>query len=362
MKSIKKYISLLLVLAMALGILGGCGQQNAQNSAKPAQSNAANTEAAGPASNNAANTETAAPVTVRLGGLTGPTTMGLVKLLEDAEAGKTENKYEYKLAGAADELSPLLIKGELDVLAGPVNLAAVLNAKTEGKVQLAAVTTLGVLSIFSGSASNEGTDPWLLLKGQTIYATGKGLTPEYNLRYLLAKHGLDPDKDVKIEFKSEPAEILSMYASSDKKESLYFMLPQPFASVAQTQYPELTKILDLSAEWDKLGEDSKMITACLMVRREFAEKNPDAVATLLKEYEASASWVNANTEEAAALTEKYINIKAPVAKKALPLCNIVCITGEEMKKAASAYYKVLFDSNPASVGGAMPAGSFYLPN
>ena len=344
MSSVKKYISILVVLSLIIACLSGCAANNGNNTAN--------------------NTEPAPkePATVRIGSLTGPTTIGLVKLLADAEENKTENKYVSTIAGSADELTPLMVKGELDVLVAPSNLASVLYNKTGGKIQMAAVTTLGVLSIYlTPNMDRPASEPaWEWLKGQTIYATGKGSTPEYNLRYLLTKNGLDPDKDVTIEFKSEPAEILALYETMDaNSKGFYFMLPQPYASVASTKYPEITKIFDLSAEWDKLGEDSKMITACIMVRKEFAEQNPEAVEILLKEYAASADWVNANVDDAAALVEKYIGTKAAIAKKAIPLCNIVSITGSEMKKAVGAYYKVLFDFNPASVGGKLPADDFY---
>ena len=342
MNSVKKYISILLVLSLIIASLSGCAANN---------------------NNEANNTEPAPkePVTVKIGSLTGPTTIGLVKLLADAEEDKTENKYVSTIAGSADELTPLMIKGELDVLVAPSNLASVLYNKTEGKIQMAAVTTLGVLYILTGAGQTQTQNvPDLqILKGKTIYATGKGSTPEYNLRYLLTKNGIDPDKDVTIEFKSEPAEVLALYETSQNKTEFYAMLPQPYATVAATKYPELTTLFDLSAEWDKLGEDSKMITACIMVRKEFAEQNPEAVEILLKEYAASADWVNANVDDAAALVEKYIGTKAAVAKKAIPLCNIVSITGSEMKKAVEAYYKVLFDFNNASVGGKLPADDFY---
>ena len=342
MRSLKKYITILVVLSLIIASLSGCAAGNGNNTAnntKPAPKE---------------------PATVRIGSLTGPTTIGLVKLLADAEENKTENKYVSTIAGSADELTPLMIKGDLDVLVAPSNLASVLYNKTEGKIQMAAVTTLGVLYILSGvQVLPENFIGLEYLKGKTIYATGKGSTPEYNLRYLLTKNGFDPDKDVTIEFKSEPAEVLALYETSQNKTDFYAMLPQPYATVAATKYPELSTLFDLSAEWDKLGEDSKMITACIMVRKEFAEKNPEAVEILLKEYTASADWVKANVDDAAALVEKYIGTKAAVAKKAIPLCNIVSITGSEMKKAVQAYYKVLFDFNNASVGGKLPADDFY---
>ena len=335
MKSFKKYISILLVLSLILASFSACGKDNSANNS---------------------NTAPAEPVTVRIGSLTGPTTIGLVKLLADAEEGKTQNKYESKIAGSADELTPLIIKGELDVLVGPSNLASVLYNKTEGKVQMAAVTTLGVLSVFT---TDENVKTWSDLKGRTIYATGKGSVPEYALTYLLQQNGLEPGRDVTIEYKSEPAEIIALYEASGST-GFCAMLPQPYATAAVTKYPEFRQLFDLASEWDKLGGGSRMVTACLMVRREFAEADPEAVAILLKEYEASAQWVNANVDQAAELTEKYINIKAAVAKKAIPGCSVVCISGSEMKTAAESFLKVLYDQNPAAVGGKLPAEDFYL--
>ena len=40
-------------------------------------------------------------------------------------------------------------------------------------------------------------------------------------------------------------------------------------------------------------------------------------------------------------------------------CNIVCLTGDELKADASAYLQVLFDADPAAVGGALPGDDFY---
>ena len=357
MKTTKKYIAFILVLSLIIASLTGCASGsvglNNTNQADNTQNNAAQ-----PGETNASeNTNTAAedaPVTVRIGSLTGPTTIGLLKLYKDADEGKTENKYEYTIAGTADELSPLFIKGELDVLSGPVNLAAVLSAKTEGKVQMIAVSTLGVLYLLS---QDENVITWEDLKGKTVYATGKGSTPEAVLTYLLAKNGLEAGKDVTVEFKSEPAEIVALLKSTTDKPVV--MLPQPFATAAQTQVEGLSVKMDLTEEWNRTGGDGKLLTACLMVRKDFAAEHPDAVEKLLKEFSGSVEWVNSNVDEAAALAEKYIGIKEGVAKKAIPLCNVVCITGSDMKTDASGYLKVLFDQNPSFVGGKMPADDFY---
>lgn len=292
--------------------------------------------------------------TIRLGGLKGPTSIGMVKLLADNEAGETVNTYEFTMAGSADELTPKLLQGELDILAVPVNLGSILYNNSEGAVQLLAVNTLGVIYIVE-KGGNTVTD-WESLRGQTIYATGKGSTPEYALNYLLAQNGLDPAADVTVEWKSEPTEIVAQMAAQDH---VIAMMPQPFVTVAQSKFADLDVALDLTAEWDALDNGSQLNTAGLVVRTEFAQENPEAVAAFLKEYAASTEYVNANVSEAAQLVGQYNIVDAAVAELAIPYCNVVCITGEEMKTSVEGYFQVLFDQNPQSVGGTMPGEDFY---
>lgn len=293
-------------------------------------------------------------VTLRLGGLKGATSIGMVKLLSDAEKGETQVNYDFTMAAAADELAPLMIQGKMDVLAVPANLASVLYNKTEGKVQFAAVNTLGVVYVVE--KGGETVQTVADLKGKTIYATGKGTTPEYAMRYLLSMHGLDMDKDVTMEWKSEPTETV---AAMKMQDNAVAMIPQPFVTVAQGQVENLRVALDLTKEWNALDNGSMFITAGLIVRKEFAEKNPEVFQAFLNEYKASTEYVNQNPAEAAQLVEYYGIVKAAVAEKAIPHCNITYIEGEEMKTALSGYLQVLFDMNPAAVGGKLPGEDFY---
>ena len=293
-------------------------------------------------------------VNIRLGGLKGPTSMGMAKLLSDSKNGLTANTYEFTMAPSAGELTPALIKGELDILALPVNVAAILYNQTNGGVELAAASTLGVLYITE--KGGETVTDVKSLAGKTLYATGKGATPEYALSYLLSQNDLTLGEDVTVEWKSEPSEIVALMAQED---SSIAMLPQPFVTVAQGKVEGLRVALDLSAEWDKLGLDSRLITAGLLVRKGFADEHPEAVDKFLEEYAASTDYANAHPAEIAALIEEMGIVAAAVAEKALPACNLVCITGAEMKSAVSGYLQTLYDLKPESVGGAMPADGFY---
>ncbi len=204
------------------------------------------------------------PVTVRVAALKGPTAMGMVKLMSDsdtaAESGEetTGNTYEFTLAASADEVSPKLMQGELDIACVPANLASVLYNRTEGGIVTLAVNTLGVLYIVENGNSVQSMAD---LAGKTIVASGKGSTPEYALRYLLSENGIDPDTGVTIDWKSEHSECVAALASGS---ATIAMLPQPFVTVAQTQLPDLRVALDLTEEWDALDNGSALLTGVVV--------------------------------------------------------------------------------------------------
>jgi NitT/TauT family transport system substrate-binding protein len=198
------------------------------------------------------------------------------------------------------------------------------------------------------------------LKGKTIYATGLGTTPQYTLNYVLKANGIDPDKDVKIEYKTEPTEVAAMLAKSDNAIA---MLPQPYVTTVLMQNDKLRIALNLSEEWDKVSTDgSSVVTGVFVVRKDFLDNNKAAVDDFLTEYAKSTEFVNSNIEEASALVEQYDIFKAAVAKQAIPYCNITLLLGDDMKQKVTGYLKALFDQNPKSIGGKMPEDDFfYIP-
>ena len=301
-----------------------------------------------------ASAKTLSAKTLRIAGLKGPTTMGLVNLLSMEKNGTAAMDYDLQLYGAADEIVPKLIKGNLDMAAIPANLAATLYQKTNGGIQVLAVNTLGVLYVVEkGDTVHSFAD----LKGRTILSTGKGTTPEYVLRYLLTKNGLDPDKDVKIEYYSEASEVTAQMAAT-KKDAIA-VLPQPYVTAAQMKDSSLRVVLDLTKEWNKVC-DTQLITGVTVVRTAYAEEHPEEVINFLKDYQKSVEAANNDIDGTAALCEKVgVVAKAAIAKKALPKCNIVYRIGDEMKADVNAYLQVLYDASPAAVGGKLPDGNFY---
>ena len=294
------------------------------------------------------------PGEVRITAIAGPTGVGLVNLMQKSEDGDTANEYTFNVVSDPTQAVAAITSGDADIAAVPTNLASTLYAKTDGKVQVLAVNTLGVLHILEyGKNINSVKD----LKGQTIYtdAKNKGANPEYILRYLLETNGLKPDEDVRIEF---AADLDAVMASGEAKVAL---VPEPKASTYMMQNKSLRRALNLTEEWSKVSDENcALMMGCVIARTEFIEKNPDAVSLFLEDYMASISAAKSDTETAATLCETYQIIpKAAVARQAIPNCGLVYVSGNTMNTRLSAYLKVLYDYNPAAVGGALPKDDFY---
>lgn len=295
-------------------------------------------------------------VTVKVGALKGATTLGLLPLEDKAANGEAGENYEFSMMTAADELLPMMIKGELDIALLPSNVASILYQKTNGGVTVIDINTLGVLYMVSGDSSVTGVEN---LAGKTIYLTGKGTTPDYVLHYILSGNGMDADSDCTLEYKSEATEVAALLAENPDAIGL---LPQPFVTAACAQNDALSVILDMNAEWEKLqGEDgSRLVTGVTVVRNEFLQEHENAVVTFMEEHQASAQSMNSDVENGAKLAAaSEIIAKEPIALKAIPKCNITYIDGADMKQALSGYLEVLYEQNPESIGGALPGDDFY---
>lgn len=312
-------------------------------------------ESADQSSNASENNENASGAAVRVGSLKGPTSMGLAELMDRAEKGETENDYTFTMAGKADELVGSVANGDLDIVLVPANVASILYTKTQGNVNVIDINTLGVLYVV---ASDDSISSMEDLKGKTLYMTGKGTTPEYVMNYLLSENGLN-DGDVTLEFKSEAAEVASVLKEDS---SAVGVLPQPFATAACIQNEALKPVLDLTEQWNLLNKEngSQLVTGVTIVRSDFLKENEEAVKLFMEDHKASAAYTSEHLDEAAEMVAALgIVEKAPIAKKAMPACNIVCITGEEMKSALSGYLSVLEAADAKSIGGQLPGDDFY---
>ena len=234
-------------------------------------------------------------------------------------------------------------------------MASVLYTKTQKNVTVLDINTLGVLYVV---ASDDSIASVADLKGKTVYMTGKGTTPEYVMNYLLKENGLAAG-DVDLQFKSEATEVASLLKENPEAIGV---LPQPFATAACVQNEALKPVVDLTEAWNALNQDSgsMLVTGVTIVRSDFLRENRSPIQMFLEDHRESAQYAVDHVDETAELVAAAgIVEKAPIAKKALPYCNIVCMTGQEMKDALSGYLNVLYEQDAKSVGGQLPGDDFY---
>lgn len=330
----KKILSLLLALSLLLSF-AACSDSKENESSSPAE------------------VKEYAKTNVYV--LSGPTGIGAANLKSLADSKKTSVDYTVNVVAQPDEIVSKISNGEADIAAIATNLAAKLYNKTNGGISILAVNTLGVLNVVTpkGVEISSLSD----LKGKKVYSTGQGSNPEYIINYLLEKNNIDETKDITLEFKAEGTELLTVWATDP---NAVIIAPQPVATTLTVQHPESKIAIDLTKEWEKIGDDSALMMGCVIVRNEFLKENSATVKIFLEEYKASIDTANSDIEGTAALCETYgIVAKAAIAKKAIPNCNLCFIKGKEMKTKLSGYLKVLFDADKTAVGGKLPADEFY---
>ena len=312
----KKLISTVLTLALGITMLCGCQKED--------------------------------DVTIRIGSLSGPTTIGIINMMN--ETMDTHNSYDFTVSTQPDEIAASLNAGDLDIALIPANLASILYNRTEGGIQVIDINTYGVLYCIT-------TDPSITsvsdLSGKTVITTGQGATPEYAMNYLLEQYGVT---DCTLDFKTEGSEVI---ASLQADPNQIAVLPQPAATAAMVQIEGMDIAFSLDEAWSEVS-DSRLVTGVTVVRTEFLEQHPDAVASFIVDHHNSVVLANSEVEQTAQLVvDAGIVGAVPVAQRAIPLCNIDCVASAQMRTDLEGYLQTLYDANPQAVGGAMPGDDFY---
>ncbi len=300
------------------------------------------------------------PVKINVHTLNGTTGFGMAKLMSDAKSGAfTTEEYTFTVQSDPSLILAGLTSGTIDIAALPTNAASNVYNKTGGKVQILAVNTRGVLYLLT--KGEVAVPDFEALRGKTVYVPAQN--PTFIFTHLCRKNGLVPGTDITIDSTTyaEAANLRDAVASGAVD---YAVLPEPMVTIAMASAKKanvtLTNAMDLTAEWDKVCPPNSLVQGCVVVRREFAEKNPEAVKNFLAAYKSSIEYLSTDTVNAAQLiADAGIFANSTVAEKAIPKCNITYMDGAEMKAAMEVFLAALKEINPNSIGGKMPAADFY---
>ncbi len=355
-KSILSIAAMLLLITISLGLMTACDKDPAIDDDESQESSSVSESIGNVSESGENNADTDTPktddTTARIILLNGTTGMGAANMMAE-----NDSQFSFEIATAADVVSAAMISGSADIAAVPTNLASVLYNKTKGNVKAAAINTKGVLYILENGSSITSFDS---LKGKTVYVPGLGSNPEYLLKYLCAKNGLEVGKDITIDGTTYPSpDELTTAVVAGKADIA--LLPEPKVTVIKSKNANINVALDITAEWEKAcGAENTLVQGCIIVRTEFAENHPEVVEKFLTQYKASIEKI-ATDPETSATNMALLGIlpSKEVALKAIPGCNICYMEGEEMKTALSYLFGALYEIEPKSVGGAVPDNAIY---
>ena len=338
----KNTITIILCLVLTLALLAGCTTKNTSSSTDVPETAAS------------ASPSPTQQVNVTVGGLAGPTSIGMIKMISEKALNSDAYAANYEIAAAPDTLTAKVINGEVQIAALPTNSAAVLYNKTQGQIQFLAQNTLGVLYLLGKDAA--GITSIKDLAGKTIAISGSGGVPQYAMEYIFDKAGIKDS--VTLNYMTDHASVAQALLAGDAELAV---LPQPFVTQVLAKDTTMKILLDLNKEWDAASEGKSTLTmGCLVVNKAFADANPEFIAEFLSQYSASVNFVNSNPKDASVMVaEAGIVPSAELAEKAIPYCNIVFKDAQSAKDEINGFLQVLYDFNPASIGGAMPDDGFY---
>lgn len=315
----KKFLSLLLLLALALTVFVSCKPQD--DGAK-----------------------------IVVGTLAGPTGMGMAKLIADTPEDST--LYEFKVYSNPQTAIADLTAKKLDMLCLPTNTAATLSAKAD--ISALAVNCLG--SLYLLAKKDTKVESFADLEGKTLTTSVKGSTTEPIVDFLLKKNHVNATVDVALDHDALVASIV-------KGEVEFAVLPEPKVTAALMQAKNYEVKLNLSTEWDKVS-DGSLTMGCIVARNEFINEHKGAVNRFLDDYKASVDYIADDShldKSAETIVNAGVLPKLPIAKAALANLkgSIVFREGKEMKESLVSFYGVLLESAPDSIGGALPSDGFY---
>lgn len=333
----KRLLAVMLVASMCVAAFAGCGSKKEEKKEDTKKEQTDKNE----------DKKDVLSEVIKIGALKGPTSMGMAQMLDD------EN-YNVSIVASPDEIVPMIVQGKVDIAAVPANLASVLYQKTNKEISVLTINTLGILYIVENGETIKSVAD---LKGKTIYSSGKGATPEYALNSVLKANGLDPEKDVTVEYKSEHAEVVAALAADNTAVGV---LPQPFVTTALAKNDKLRVALDLNDLWEGgMDDGSRLVTGVTVVRNEYLKDHKDDVNIFMDAYKKSVDFVNSDTKAAAKIIGAHDIVAEEIAVKAIPKCSISFIEGAEMKTTLSGYLGTLNEQNPQTIGGALPDDEFY---
>ncbi|NLJ77744.1 MAG: ABC transporter substrate-binding protein [Tissierellia bacterium] len=260
----------------------------------------------------------------------------------------------YEMQETPDLLASKIIKGEADIAIVPSNLAV--QAFNKGiPYKLVGTSTWGSIYLVGTMDIGDLED----LKGNEIYAFGKGLTPDIILRYILSENDIDPDEDLEINYLGSGAEVAPAFLGGKTDLAL---VAEPLATNIMMKKEEARVVLSLNEEWSNIiGSEKGYPQSSLIIKQDLIDDEGDFVEEFLKAYAESSGWAQDNPEGLGDCAENLgINVKKEAIIGGHERLNIGFTRIKDCRGEYEAYFNAILDFAPAAIGEKLPDEEFYF--
>ncbi len=284
--------------------------------------------------------------------LKGPSSMGMVQLTDSLSREKNPTCHVV-MVNEPLQARKLMLEGKADIVLLPMTMAAISYNKGLD-YRLVAVPVWGALYLYGEDTT---ITRWEDLKGKTVHTMARGMTPDILFRYLLIGNGLDPDKDLTLDYRF-PSHIDLASAMAMGKVKLGVISETQSSQVVQKNH-NLSLLMDLNHEWTATTHTPMPQTAFL-ASASALEKYPKQIEKILAACERSTLWVNNYPDSAAVLLVRHkILDGTDVAVRAIPKAGLHFARADSIRTLVKDYLQVFYTLDPEIVGGKMPDEAFY---
>lgn len=284
----------------------------------------------------------------------------LLHMIESKALKDLAKKIEFKIWKNPDELRALILRGDIDFVAVPTNVAANLYNKNID-IKLLNVSIWGILSIITRDKNKKSLKDF---RGSEIAIPFRGDMPDIVFKEIVKAQGMDPKKDFKLIYLSAPSDAMQMLITRRVDHAL---LAEPITSMALRKTksfpislisPDLYRSVDIQKEWGKtFNTEEKIPQAGIAV---IGKKDDYIIKRVNEEYKKSLKWYKTHPKEAGILVNKYIPMLMPEAvADSIKYTQLNFVPAAEAKKDLEFFFKVLKKSDPKSIGGKLPDSNFY---
>ena len=248
----------------------------------------------------------------------------------------------------ADTLLAQIQKKQAQFIALPLNMGANLYAKGM-PLQLIQVNTFGSMFLVSTDDKVQKLED---LAHQTIFVPSQGGPPDILTNYLIAQNNIP---DVKLSFVNL-SEIGQQLASGAIQ---HVVIPEPLLSIVQANLQtDLHIAINFEEVWQK--QFSKQLPQTgIFVNKAWASSNQHAIKQFQALSEQAITDLYQQPDVSLPLLSDFFKSNKKIMNSALTNSSLHFQTAQQARNETEAYFKILLEIAPDSIGGALPNEDFY---